>query len=354
MNAISRRHATALFAASTLAALAACSSDKKSDSGSASSSNSSSANSPLAVSVSFYPIQFLVTSLAGDLAKVTSVTPTNVEPHDFELSPKDVTDLSNANMIVYVQGFQPSLDDAVAQISGPTVINLLDDVHLEHHEGVGHHHHHGDEDEHEEHDHDEHDHDNEEGHDHDHEHEEGHDHDHEEEDEALDPHFWLDPIRMKDAATAVHGALVKALPDSKDTLNNNLELLNSQLDKLNEDYKNGLKDTERRTFVTSHAAFGYMAERYDLKQVSVSGIDPESEPSPADLAAVKKVIEETGTTTVFTEELVSPKTAEALAAETGATTAVLNPIESAPEDGDYLTAMESNLTELKKALGAKN
>ena len=158
---------------------------------------------------------------------------------------------------------------------------------------------------------------------------------------------------MQAAAKAVEAALAQADPAHADDYAANLDTLNATLTDLNTSYSTGLGHCERTTFVTSHAAFGYLADRYGLTQASISGVDPESEPSPAELAAVKKVVESTGTTTIFTEELVSPETAQAVAAETGAQTRVLSPIESAPESGDYADAMRANLEELRTALSCQ-
>lgn len=365
-----RRPLAALAALSLAAALTACSALGGSG------SSGAGADGKVAVSTSFYPITYLVQAVGGEHVTVTSVTPPNAEPHDYELSPKDVTALGQASLIAYVPGFQPSLDEAVAQVSGPTVLDLGPAANLVHHEGVGEHHHdhgdHGEEDpqasqEPSAHAHDD---------DHSHEGEEGHgdhgDHgDHEDEaapaqsatpsaqahdedsHEALDPHFWLDPERMTAAAQAVEAALSKADPDHAADYKANLDTVITSLGALDTNYGDGLKTCERTTVVTTHAAFGYLTERYGLAQASISGLDPESEPSPAELAAVKKVVQDTSTTTIFTEELVSPKTAEALAAETGATTAVLSPLESAPEKGDYIDAMTANLEALKTGLGCR-
>lgn len=158
---------------------------------------------------------------------------------------------------------------------------------------------------------------------------------------------------MVQAANAIEAALEKADPDNASAYQSRLSELVNTLKGIDEDYSSGLATCERTTFVTSHAAFGYLADRYHLTQVSVSGIDPDSEPSPAELAAVKQVVEETGTTTIFTEELVSAETAQALAAETGATTAVLSPMESRPEAGDYAAGMNANLEALRTALACK-
>ena len=160
-------------------------------------------------------------------------------------------------------------------------------------------------------------------------------------------------MRMQAAAKAVEAALAQADPAHADDYAANLDTLNATLTDLNTSYSTGLGHCERTTFVTSHAAFGYLADRYSLTQASISGVDPESEPSPAELAEVKKVVESTGTTTIFTEELVSPETAQAVAAETGAQTRVLSPIESAPESGDYAGVMRTNLEELRTALSCQ-
>ena len=334
-----RRHLAAVAALALAGSLASCaalspgSDSTAAASGASGAAPTAAASGALTVSTSFYPIQYLAQAIGGEHVAVTSVTPTNVEPHDFELSPKDVTALSASSLVLYVSGFQPSLDDALAQVSGPTVVDLAGSVDLVHHDGV------------------------------EEEHEEGateaateaatgaaHDHGAA---AALDPHFWLDPVRMQAAAKAVEAALAQADPAHADDYAANLDTLNATLTDLNTSYSTGLGHCERTTFVTSHAAFGYLADRYSLTQASISGVDPESEPSPAELAEVKKVVESTGTTTIFTEELVSPETAQAVAAETGAQTRVLSPIESAPESGDYAGAMRTNLEELRTALSCQ-
>lgn len=325
-----RRHLAAVAALALAGSLASCAALSPGSDSTAAASGAGPTAAPsgaLTVSTSFYPIQYLAQAIGGEHVAVTSVTPTNVEPHDFELSPKDVTALSASSLVLYVSGFQPSLDDALAQVSGPAVVDLAGSVDLVHHDGV------------------------------EEEHEEGateaaHDHDHDPA-AALDPHFWLDPVRMQAAAKAVEAALAQADPAHADDYAANLNTLNATLADLNTSYSTGLGHCERTTFVTSHAAFGYLADRYGLTQASISGVDPESEPSPAELAEVKKVVESTGTTTIFTEELVSPETAQAVAAETGAQTRVLSPIESAPEGGDYAGTMRTNLEELRTALSCQ-
>ncbi|WP_026406962.1 metal ABC transporter substrate-binding protein [Actinomyces gerencseriae] len=335
-----RRILSAAAAAALGLSLTACSALSSDSSGSKASGG---AEGALSVAVSFYPIQYLTEAIGGDHVNVTSVTPAGQEPHDYDIPLETVNSLNNASLIAYVAGFQPSLDKAVTQVSGPTVVDLADKVDLKHHEGV--------EEEHSD--------DDEAGsaekeqaaEDPDGSHDATHDHDHDA--DSLDPHFWLDPVRMTSAATAIEEALAAADPDHADDYKANLDSLTSTLDGLDSSYKGGLAQCERKTFITSHSAFGYLADRYGLTQVSISGIDPESSPSAAEIAAAKKAVEDTGATTIFTEELVSPETAEAVAGETGATTAVLSPIESAPEESDYAGTMSKNLDELRTALACQ-
>ena len=340
------RRIVALGAALVLAAgMSACSALKSESSSSASAPHTIAPGKTLTVSTSFYPIQYLAEAIGGPLVKVSTVTPSNVEPHDFELSGKETAELSKADLIAYVPGFQPSLDKAVKEVgSGPTVVDLSKPANLVHHEGVEEEHEHGDEAAdgataessgtgHDEHGHDE------------HGHTEGEEHG-----SNLDPHFWLDPQRMIAVAETMEASFAKIDPANANDYKAGLDKLKTALTNLDTQYTQDLSSCQRTTFVTSHAAFGYMADRYKLTQASISGIDPETEPSPAEMANIKSVVQSTGVKTIFTEELVSDAPAKAIAAETGAETSVLSPLESKPERGDYTDAMTSNLERLKGAL----
>ena len=305
----------------------------------------------LKVAASFYPIQWLTQQIGGDHVDVSSVTPAGTEPHEFEIGTKQIAELNKTKALFYVKGFQPSLDDAVGSLSDVSAVDLTKNVNLVHHEGLlEHDHDHGDKDHGDKKDGEAKKDDGEKGHEDgkEHDHAEGHDHG-----DAADPHFWLDPARMKRAANAIAAELSKKDPGHADAYKKNNENLQKKLDGLDKSFQTGLATCERRSIVTTHTAFGYLADRYKLSQVGLSGIDPESEPSPATLAKVKKYVQENGTTTIFTEELVSGKPAETLAKETKTVTAVLSPLESKPEKGDYEAAMTGNLTALKKALACK-
>lgn len=334
-----RTRIVAAMSALTLAlGLASCS-DSSDDSKGGSSGK-------LKVAASFYPIQWLTQQIGGDHVDVSSVTPAGAEPHDFEIGTKQIAELNKTKALFYVKGFQPSLDDAVGSLSDVSAVDLTKNVNLVHHEGLlEHDHDHGDKKDGEAKKDD-----GEKGHEDGKEHDHAEDHDH---GDAADPHFWLDPARMKRAADAIAAELSKKDPGHADAYKKNNEDLQKKLDGLDKSFQTGLATCERRSIVTTHTAFGYLADRYKLSQVGLSGIDPESEPSPATLAKVKKYVQENGTTTIFTEELVSGKPAETLAKETKTVTAVLSPLESKPEKGDYEAAMTGNLTALKKALACK-
>ena len=349
------RRIVALGAALVLASgMSACSALKSESSSSASAPHTIAPGKTLTVSTSFYPIQYLAEAIGGPLVKVSTVTPSNVEPHDFELSGKETAELSKADLIAYVPGFQPSLDKAVKEVgSGPTVVDLSKPANLVHHEGVEEEHEHSEEASdgatdaasavataqsteagHDDHGHAEHSHA-----------EGGEDHDGD-----LDPHFWLDPDRMIKVAEALETSFAKIDPANANDYKAGLDKLKTALTNLDTQYTKSLSSCQHNTFITSHAAFGYLADRYKLTQASISGIDPETEPSPAEMANIKSVVQSTGVKTIFTEELVSDAPAKAIAAETGAETSVLSPLESKPERGDYTDAMTSNLERLKGAL----
>lgn len=279
----------------------------------------------------FYPFAYVAERVAGEHASVTNLTEAGAEPHDLELSPRQVAELTEADLVIYEAGFQPALDDAVAEnVEGETlevtdVADLSDtgeaDGH-DHADGAGHGDDQGDDDG--------------------------------SEAEQLDPHIWQDPTRMVPVAEAAAERLAAVDPDHADAYRANADALVADLTALDEEFESGLADCERRTIVTSHAAFGYLAQRYDLDLVPIAGLTPDSEPSPARLAELRELVAEEGVTTIFTERLTDPAVAETLADEAGVEVDVLDPIEGltdATEDEDYLSLMRANLDTLQRANG---
>ncbi|WP_309237520.1 metal ABC transporter substrate-binding protein [Actinomadura sp. BRA 177] len=273
-----------------------------------------------AVVASIYPMAWLVERVGGDDVFVRTLTRPGTEPHDLELTARQVANIEDAGFTVYVKGVQPAVDDAVGKhakggsLDAASVVKTLpppgetDDE--EAHDGVRH------------------------------------------REASYDPHIWLDPSRMATVATALGERLAAADPGHADGYRRRAGATANELTRLDRSFQDGLKNCARREIITAHAAFGYLADRYGLRQIPVSGVDPSGGPSPKRLAELTRLVSATDATTVFTETLVSPKTAEALAREAGARTAVLDPVEGI-EDGspdDYMTIMQRNLRTLRPAL----
>ena len=291
----------------------------------------------LQVLASFYPLQYVVDQVGGDLVDVTSLTPPGAEPHDVELSPRQVREVGEAEVVVYLAGFQPAVDTAVEAREPAHLVDAAATPAVAEHMGEA-------TEEHAEEEADEHAAEEETAA----ETDDGHGHD------GQDPHFWLDPTLLAAVALDVADTLGEADPEHADDYTTAAEALGTDLAALDTELTDGLADCERDVIVTSHAAFGYLTERYGLEQVGISGLDPESEPSPARLREIREVVTEHGVTTVFTETLVNPKVAETLADDLGITTAVLDPVESQTDDAtDYRGVMEQNLSALRAALGCR-
>ncbi|MGW8568389.1 metal ABC transporter solute-binding protein, Zn/Mn family [Isoptericola sp. NPDC055881] len=286
----------------------------------------------LEVLASYYPLQYVAEQVGGDLVSVSNLTPPAAEPHDLELSPAQVREIGTADLVVYSSGFQAAVDDAIDTQSPEHVVDTSDVVTLEAHpgtaddavvdEGEG------------------------EG--------EGDGHDHGDE-AAVDPHFWLDPTRLIDVGHAVAAQLGAVDPEHSATYAENADALAKSLTQLDGQFSAGLKECATRTLVTSHAAFGYLSERYDLEQIGIVGLDPEAEPSPARLREVGAIVEENDVSTIFTETLTSPKVADTLAKDIGVETAVLDPLEGLSKDAvasgaDYVSVMQDNLAALTEGL----
>lgn len=283
------------------------------------------------VVASFYPFAWVAQQVGGSLVEVDNLTSPGAEPHDLELKPRQVGAVQDADLVIYEKHFQAAVDQAVDQAGRPAdttidVDQVVDPLPTQ--EGA------------EEHAAD------------DHADEEHADDDHAHGDE--DPHTWLDPTNMIAITEAVERRLVAIDPAHGDAYRANAKRLVADLTDLDASFKAGLESCERRTIVTSHAAFQYLAARYDLTQVPIAGLEPTNEPSPSQLGDITRLVRSEGITTIFTEELVSPAIADTIARETGATTATLDPVEGLSDDTkdeSYLTLMDNNLTTLQKANG---
>jgi zinc transport system substrate-binding protein len=276
---------------------------------------SGSTGSERTVVAAFYPLAWVADRVADDGTEVVDLTPPGVEPHDLELTARDVERVREAELVLYLGGgFMPALEDALGD--GQRALDLLDGQEILR----------GD-----------------------HGHEDEEDEGHEDEEGVIDPHVWLDPTRLAVMARTIAEELGDA--GAADEVVDDLESLDGE-------FRRGLAECERREIVTSHAAFAYLAEAYGLRQIALSGLSPEAEPSPRALEALVAEVEEVGATTVFFETLVSPRVAETVAREAGIETAALNPLEGLTPDQvgageDYLSVMRSNLAVLREALGCR-
>ena len=277
-----------------------------------------------AVVTSFYPIQFVTQAITGSDLPVTALTKPGAEPHDLELAPQDVAGLTKARLVIYADGFQPAVDEAMAQVDPSRVLDVADAASLTLTAT-----------------------------------EDGHDHSGESEEEhaehsSSDPHFWLDPQRYAAVAKAIAARLATDDPAKAATYTANAEAFAAKLTALDGEFKQGLASCNSKVLVTSHAAFGYLAQRYGLEQHGISGVSPEAEPSAAGLKEISDVVRNEGVTTIYQETLVEPKFAQTVATSTGAKLSTLDPIEGITTESagkDYFEVMRSNLTALQQGLG---
>lgn len=252
----------------------------------------------------FYPVAYAAQEIGGASVAVRNLTPAGAEPHDLELKPSDVVSIQRADLVLYLgEGFQPAVEKAVAATHAHAV-DLLTGLELRR----------------------------------------GKD---EQGNPALDPHVWLDPVRYAQMAARIGRAFGRPQPTAAYV---------ARLRALDARYRAGLARCTRRTIVTSHAAFGYLAGRYGLTQLALEGMSPEAEPSPKALAKLIADVRRSHATTVFFETLVSPKLAETVARDAHVKTAVLDPIEGLTPDAvkrgaTYFTVMRANLAALRRALG---
>ncbi|NUR15266.1 MAG: zinc ABC transporter substrate-binding protein [Dermatophilaceae bacterium] len=277
---------------------------------------------------SFYPLQFATQQVVGDTAKVTALTRPGAEPHDLELAPQDIGGMTKARLVVYADGFQPAVDEAVGLVDAAKVLDVADAAKLVPASG--------DEDQHEGESAEEHD---------DHA---GHGHG------TDDPHFWLDPSRYAAVAEAISARLSKDDPSRASTYARNTAAFVEKLSQLDDEMRVGLAQCRTTELVTSHGAFAYLAARYGFHQQGITGLSPEAEPSATALKAVSDLVSSAGVTTIYQETLVEPHFAQTVAQSTGAKVATLDPIEgitSATRGSDYFEIMRSNLVTLREGQG---
>lgn len=268
----------------------------------------------IAVATSFYPLYFFASQIGGDKADVFNITPASAEPHDYEPTTQDVVRITTSNLLVLNGGALEAWGDKIKdQLKGSKVLVVTAG------EGLA--------------------------------------------DKTLDengktiqdPHIWQNPLLAKKEVAVIEKAYEKIDPKNAVYFQANAEKLLAQLDQLDAQYRAGLASCMLKDFVTSHAAFGYMAAQYGINQISISGVSPDEEPSSQKLAEVADLVKKENIKVVFFETLVSPKLSDTIAQETGAKAMVLDPIEGISQEDlakghTYLTVMKDNLSALQDAL----
>jgi zinc transport system substrate-binding protein len=255
------------------------------------------ADGRLDVVAAFYPLQFVAERVGGDRVRVTNLVNPGVEPHDIEPDAKQLELITEADLVMHLAGFQPAVDEAIEAQAKDRALDVANG--------------------------------------------------------GNDPHIWLDPMRLAAIGDKVAERLAKVDSTAADGFRTHAKDLRAALVALDAEYTSALRTCQRHDIVTSHAAFGYLAERYKLSQIPITGISPEEEPTPQRLAEIAALAKQKGVTTIYFETLVSPKIAETLAKEVGAKAEVLDPIEGLKPGagGDYLSVMRENLARLRTGLG---
>lgn len=257
----------------------------------------------LHIVTSFYPLYFFTAHIAGDKAEVVNITPAGAEPHDYEANSQDIVKIENSQLVVLNGNGLEGWGNKIKQILQNSKTKIIEVS------GSG----------------------------------------------ESDPHVWLSPRLAKDEAVKIAAAMVMIDPVNKDYYQQNLANLSQELEALDAEYRQGLANCQLKDFVTSHEAFGYLAKEYGLEQIAITGVSPDSEPSVQKLTEITQLVKSKGVEIIFFESLVNPKLSETVAAEVGAKTMVLNPIEGITSEEqksgkNYFNLMRTNLTNLRIAL----
>lgn len=263
----------------------------------------------LQVITSFYPLYFFASQIGGDKSDVYNITPFGVEPHDYEPTLRDITLIEKSNLLILNGGNFESWGKRISENMQNTKTNVV----IAGENAIN---------------------------------------------SKLDPHVWLSPPLAQIEVKAILQSFIQIDPNNRQYYEKNAHTLLLHIQELDKEYKSGLLHCKQNDIITSHSAFSYLAETYALHQLSISGLSPDEEPSPRQLAEVAQFARKHNTKYIFFEKLVSTKLAETIANEIGATTLVLDPIEGLSHNDitsgkNYLTLMKDNLTHLQLALECK-
>ncbi len=262
----------------------------------------------LQVAASFYPMAEFTKAVGGDKVQVSVLVPDGAEPHDWEPSPRDLTRLGHARVFVYNGIVEPWAGQALEALSERDILPVQAG------EGL-----------------------------------------YTRSDGVNDPHVWISPRRAMEEVRRITEGLCRADAANAEYYRKNSKAYLAELSALDKRLQKAAAAARHKSFVTAHAAFGHLASDYGLRQLAVTGISPEAEPTPADMRRLIKIVRQEQIGWIFFETLTDPKISRLMAAETGARTGVLDPLEGLDEKGrseglNYLTIMERNIDALEKAL----
>jgi len=275
------------------------------------------------VAASFYPLADFARHVGGDLVSVVNITPAGAEPHDYEPTPQDIAAVYDSKLFIFNgNGVDAWGDKIQADLESKGVRTIKMNEHIESlqnnspagSEGAA--------------------------------------------AGAYDPHFWLDPVNAEKEADAIANALISVDASHQEIYVRNRDAFKAQLALLDQQYAAGLSSCQLRTIVTSHNAFNYLANRYNLSTLYILGLSADQDPSPKTIADVADAARARGIKYIFFETLISPKLATTIATEIGAQTLVLNPIEGLSNEeiaagNDYISEMKNNLANLRIALSCR-
>lgn len=269
----------------------------------------------LRIVTSFYPIYAMTKAVSGDLNDVRMIQ-SGAGIHSFEPSTNDVAAIYDADIFIYhshtletwAGSLEPSLNKSLEASKGMTLSKVQGLEDMEVSDGV---------------------------------------------DPATlyDPHTWTDPQMASKEVERIKKSLIKLDPKNKDTYEKNAKYFKEEAKQLTQKYQKKFKNVSNKVFVTQHTAFSYLANRFGLTQLGISGISPEQEPTPRQLKEIRDFIKQYKVKTVFVEKNVSQKMAKTVAKSTGAKLKTLSPLESDPKNQKtYLENVEENLEILYQEL----
>jgi len=268
----------------------------------------------LTIVSTIYPLTFFTQQIVGNLANVTTITPAGAEPHEYEPTSQDIALLESADVVILNgANLEPWIEKIINPLRVKGIQVVIASAGIANRTLV------------------------------------------EDGEEIQDPHVWLSPVLAKTASQKISQSLQQADPLHAATYQENEKKLRERLDQLDQAYTSGLASCQNKNIVTSHAAFAYLAAQYGLRQVSIAGLSPETEPSGRQLVEIARFVKEQGIKVIFFETLISPKLSQTIARETGATVMELNPLEGLTPDEvaagkDYTSVMQNNLHNLQTAL----